>query len=163
MKLVIKQISKFFIIGVSAVMVDFIVYYASTEFFKLNNDIGKSAGFLIGSIYTYYLNKRWTWRHTEKSNKGMLARFGIIYGLSFIGNVLINRWSLQLIPDYILSINLNAIGKEASNLFSFQADKLLAFFFATLFSAVFNFLGQKFWVFKNVKVDQLDETSIEVL
>lgn len=69
MKLVVKQITKFFIIGVSAVLVDFIVYYLLSDLLSLNIDISKGAGFMVGTIYTYYLNKLWTWKYTEKKQQ----------------------------------------------------------------------------------------------
>ncbi len=164
MKLVVKQITKFFIIGVSAVMVDFIVYYATTEFFSINNDIGKSLGFIIGSFYTYYLNKKWTWRNESKSSKKMIFRFAVIYGLSFIGNVLVNKFCLSALPNSLISLNVTSSKMEVINLISLQLDKLAAFFFATVFSAVFNFSGQKFWVFKEIPNKDLEEeVEIELL
>ncbi|MES2617451.1 MAG: GtrA family protein [Bacteroidota bacterium] len=162
MRVVIKQITKFFIIGLSAVLVDLIVYYLTSDIFKVNTDISKAAGFLIGSVYTYYLNKKWTWRHTEKSNKGMIGRFAIIYAISFVCNILINRYSLEYIPDFLASATITRADGTSYALLSFKGDKFLAFFFATVFSAGFNFVGQKFWVFKAGKSDPLDDTSIEV-
>lgn len=162
MKLVIKQITKFFIIGVSAVLVDLIVYYALSDLLAINIDFSKAAGFLIGSVYTYYLNKKWTWRHTEKTNKGMVGRFAIIYAISFIFNILINKYSLLIIPDFEIASTVTFSNKDVMTLFSVKGDKFMAFFFATVFSAVFNFLGQKYWVFSGTVSDPKDDTNIEV-
>jgi len=161
-KLVIKQITKFFIIGVSAVLVDLIVYYALSDLLNINIDFSKAAGFLIGSVYTYYLNKKWTWRHTEKTNKGMIGRFAIIYAISFIFNILINKYSLLFIPDFEIASSITFSNKDVMTLFSVKGDKFMAFFFATVFSAVFNFLGQKYWVFSGTTSDPKDDTNIEV-
>jgi putative flippase GtrA len=161
-KLVIKQITKFFIIGVSAVLVDLIVYYALSDLLAINIDFSKAAGFLIGSVYTYYLNKKWTWRHTEKTNKGMVGRFAIIYAISFIFNILINKYSLIFIPDFEIASSITFSNKDVMTLFSVKGDKFMAFFFATVFSAVFNFLGQKYWVFSGNTSDPKDDTNIEV-
>jgi len=161
-KLVIKQITKFFIIGVSAVLVDLIVYYALSDLLAINIDFSKAAGFLIGSVYTYYLNKKWTWRHTEKTNKGMVGRFAIIYAISFIFNILINKYSLLIIPDFEIASTVTFSNKDVMTLFSVKGDKFMAFFFATVFSAVFNFLGQKYWVFSGTVSDPKDDTNIEV-
>ena len=146
----------------SAVLVDLIVYYTLSTLFNLNTDISKACGFLFGSVYTYYLNKKWTWKHTEKSNKGMIFRFAIIFLISFAFNVLINKYSLSLLPDFVFNAQLTYSTGEIFPIISLKGDKFLAFFFATVFSAVFNFLGQKFWVFKQVKFDPKDETKIEV-
>jgi putative flippase GtrA len=161
-KVVIKQITKFFIIGVSAVLVDLIVYYALSDLLAINIDFSKAVGFLIGSVYTYYLNKKWTWRHTEKTNKGMVGRFAIIYAISFIFNILINKYSLVFIPDFEIASAITFSNKDVMTLFSVKGDKFMAFFFATVFSAVFNFLGQKYWVFSGAVSDPKDDTNIEV-
>lgn len=163
MKVVIKQITKFFIIGVSAVMVDFIVYYLLSDLIAVNTDIAKGIGFMIGTVYTYYLNKLWTWKYTEKSNKGMILKFAMVYAVSFVFNILINKYGLKLISecDVRLVIDSKASG-SSSNLFSLKGHKFLAFFLATIASAVINFMGQKFLVFKQVKLDPKDETNIVV-
>lgn len=162
MKVVLKQLTKFFIIGVSAVLVDFIVYYMLSDFIRVNTDISKAFGFIIGTIYTYFLNKRWTWKYTEKSNKGMIATFGVVYLVSFVFNLLINKYGLEFLPDYLISLSIQDHRGNVSNLISLKGDKFLAFFFATVVSAVVNFIGQKYFVFNKVKLDPKDETKIEV-
>ncbi|MBL7837198.1 MAG: GtrA family protein [Bacteroidetes bacterium] len=162
MKLVIKQITKFFIIGVSAVLVDFIVYYVMSDFMAINTDISKAFGFIIGTIYTYFLNKKWTWKHTEKSNKGMVFMFGIVYAVSFIFNLLINKYGLAYLPHNLISLTAQSSDGKISTLFAIKGEKFLAFFLATVVSAIINFIGQKFLVFKTVKLDPKDETNIEV-
>lgn len=163
MKVVIKQITKFFIIGVSAVLVDFIIYYLLSDLLSVNLDVSKGLGFLVGTVYTYYLNKLWTWKHTEKSNKGMLFKFGLVYAFSFVFNILINKYGLRMLPEFDVNLNLVMLKEqELRPVFSVKGHKFLAFFFATVVSAVINFLGQKFLVFNQVKLDPKDETNIEV-
>lgn len=162
MKLVIKQITKFFIIGVSAVLVDFIIYYLLSDLLGFNLDFSKGMGFLVGTVYTYYLNKLWTWKYTEKSNKGMLMKFGLVYAVSFIFNILINKYGLKLLPEFDINLDLAFKAGDIKNVFSIKGHKFLAFFFATVVSAVINFLGQKFLVFKSSNLDPKDETNIEV-
>lgn len=163
MRVVIKQITKFFIIGVSAVLVDFIIYYLLSDFLSVQIDISKGIGFMVGTVYTYYLNKLWTWKHTEKSNKGMLLKFGLVYAISFIFNILINKYGMKLIPEFEVNLTINLLEtQELKNIFSIKGNKFLAFFLATLVSAVINFLGQKFLVFNQVKLDPKDETKIDV-
>lgn len=162
MKVVIKQITKFFIIGVSAVLVDFIIYYMMSDLMGINTDVSKAFGFMIGTVYTYFLNKRWTWKYTERSNKGMVLKFGVVYAVSFIFNILINKYGLKWIPDFLINLELNFADGNKMPVFAIKGDKFLAFFFATVVSAVINFIGQKFLVFKQVQVDPKDETKIEV-
>lgn len=162
MKVVVKQITKFFIIGVSAVLVDFVIYYLFSDLMGVNTDVSKGLGFMVGTVYTYFLNKRWTWRYTEKSNKGMLLKFGVIYAISFIFNVAINKYGLELIDDFTINFRLIFSDQNTMDLIVLKGDKFLAFFFATLVSAVINFIGQKFFVFNQVQADPKDDTNIEV-
>ncbi len=142
-------------------MVDLIIYYTLSEFFNLDTKVSKACSFMVGTVYTYYLNKLWTWRHTEKSNKGMLLTFVLIYAVSLVLNVFLNDFCLNNIQKF--TVNLNIFTNQKSiDLFSFKGEKFLGFFFATLGSAVLNFVGQKYFVFKTVKLDPKDETNIEV-
>lgn len=93
----------------------------------------------------------------------MILKFALVYAVSFIFNILINKYGLKLIPecDVRLTLDSKASG-DSLDLFSIKGHKFLAFFLATLVSAVINFLGQKFLVFKQAKLDPKDETQIEV-
>lgn len=148
MKVAIKQFAIFFIVGCSAVAIDFLVYNYTLEsicpgcadeinfkkyFLNLNSaDLAKAAGFMCGSFYTYYMNKRFTWKQTNRNNR-RLARFFALYFVSFIMNILANKWVLSLNESMIPIIKV----KDA------------AFLFATGVSVVINFLGQKLWVFNS--------------
>lgn len=161
MKVVLKQITKFGIIGVSAVLVDAFFYYLLSGFWTVDTSIAKGVGFLFGTIYTYFLNKTWTWKHTEKSNKGMLMKFAIVYAISFVVNIYVNAYFLEAINDGDIALSLVNSDNDRT-LFSFKADKVIALFLATVASAIINFIGQKFFVFKKVKLDPKDETNIVV-
>lgn len=128
----------------------------------VNTDVSKGIGFMVGTVYTYFLNKRWTWRYTERSNKGMLLKFGVIYAISFVFNVAINKYGLELINDFTINFRLIFSDQNTMDLIVLKGDKFLAFFFATLVSAVINFIGQKFFVFNQVQPDPKDDTNIEV-
>ena len=166
MKLVVKQITKFFIIGVSAVLVDFVIYYLLSDLMGQNLDLSKGMGFLVGTVYKYYLNKLWTWKYTERSNKGMLVKFGMVYAVSFVFNILINKYGLKLIPEFDINLTVvtfkGTLADAVKPIFSVKGHKFLAFFFATVVSAVINFLGQKFLVFRTANLDPKDDTNIEV-
>lgn len=151
MKVAIKQFAIFFVVGCSAVALDFVVYnYVldwlcpgcaddttfKTYFLYFNSaDLAKAVGFMCGSFYTYYMNKRFTWKQKDRNNR-RLARFFALYSVSFIMNILGNKWALSW-PDFVPYIKL----------------KDIAFLFATGLSVVINFLGQKLWVFnRNVSL-----------
>jgi putative flippase GtrA len=151
-----KQLIKFFMIGVLATLVDLIVYYfllqmipifelnvdfIGEQFHPDNRDLSKSMSFIIGSLVTYNLNKFWTWKQTDRSNK-RFAKFYTLYGFSLLLNVFANKIALYLLFN-------SAFLEPIPNEFFF------AFVFATGTSAVFNFAGQKLWVFSVKKTESM--------
>ena len=159
MRVVIKQITKFIIIGLSAVVVDLIIYYTLSEFLKINVNVAKACSFLTGTFYTYYLNKRWTWRMADKGNKGMFLTFVMIYMVSLGLNLLVNHLCLTGFPKFNFDFGITT-ETQYINFLSFKGNKFLAFFFATLASAFLNFFGQKFLVFKTAKAELEDVLDI---
>ncbi|NUM31091.1 MAG: GtrA family protein [Bacteroidetes bacterium] len=159
MKKAIKQFSIFFIIGCSAVAIDFYIYNVILDllchgcadeitFNKIflgftSADIAKATGFMCGSFYTYYMNKRFTWKQRDRNNR-RLARFFTLYAISFVVNILGNKFALQW-----------------SQILSFIKVKDIAFLFATGLSVSINFTGQKLWVFNsNVSILRKIKKSI---
>lgn len=152
-----KQLIKFFMIGVLATLVDLVVYFfllqiipvfemhvdfIGEQFHPDNRDLSKSISFIIGSLVTYNLNKFWTWKQTDRSNK-RFAKFYTLYGFSLLLNVFANKLALYVLLN-------NELFEQLPNKFFF------AFVFATGTSAVFNFAGQKLWVFSVKNSEQLD-------
>jgi len=136
-----KQIIKFSLIGVLAVLTDMACYYMFLNVFPenmvntySNEAIAKSLSFLCGMVVTYSLNKIWTWKQRDRSHK-RLAKFAMLSGISLLLNVLTNSTLLYIFHEYQTIINL-------------PYSYLLAFIGATGISALINFAGQKFWVFK---------------
>jgi putative flippase GtrA len=136
-----KQAIKFIIIGISAVLTDMFFYYIFLQFFPenwnylSNETISKGLSFLCGFFVTYNFNSKWTWRQQDHS-KSKFYKFIVLYSLSLLINVSLNSLTL-----YVLQ-NMQLLQSVPNRYF-------IAFISATGFSSVFNFLGQKFWVFKD--------------
>lgn len=135
-----KQIIKFGLIGFLAVFVDLGIYYTLINLLvdifpeeNFRNAVSKSLSFMCGTFVTYNLNKLWTWRQRDRSNK-RFVKFMMLYGFSMLVNVLVNSSLIFLLPF---------IGIPEEHVIK------LAFIGATGMSAVMNFIGQKIWVFKN--------------
>ena len=123
-----RELGIFLIVGISTVFIDFVVYSSLVEFEIL--EIAKAIGFIVGSLYAYFANRFWTFRH--KSHKpGSAWRFFIIYNCTLGANILVNTASLKL-------LNNNDTGVQ------------LAFLLATGTSATLNFVGMKFYAFKKI-------------
>lgn len=136
-----KQLVKFTLTGILAVIVDLICYYLLLNAlpeklltFIGNEAIAKAISFVCGMTVTYTINKFWTWKQRDRSNKRM-AKFGLLYGVSLMVNVGINSIVLLLLYEYQSVIDL-------------PYKYFIAFVAATGVSASLNFVGQKFWVFK---------------
>lgn len=152
-----KQLTKFGLVGMTAVMVDLFVYYLLSQFIDVN--ISKALSFASGTFVTYNLNKFWTWRQTDKNNTRLFL-FLILYAMSLLINVGVNSLALQYLPKSEIIISLRDLGNELNQLFAMKTDKFVAFFIATAVSSVFNFLGQKYWVFKESEEKQ-EEQNVE--
>ena len=155
-----KQLTKFALVGISAVCVDFMFYYLLSQFLPV--DISKGLSFASGTYVTYNLNKYWTWRQNDKNNK-RLGIFIILYIFSMLINVGINSLALKYLPNTEILIFRRNLSQEMIELFAMKTDKFVAFFIATAVSSVFNFLGQKYWVFKGNGDDNEDDNKEEEL
>ncbi|MFT5512487.1 MAG: putative flippase GtrA [Bacteroidia bacterium] len=160
-----KEITKFTISGLIAVFVDFAVYYGlSNMVTNANdivggglywNDIYKGSGFIVGTLVSYNMNKFWTWRTSDKDNKRLL-NFGVLYLISLIINIFINKWGLSTFQDNEIALLYTNHRGVAMALAPFKTDKLFAFILATGVCSIFTFLGQKIWVFKSAQSIEKD-------
>ena len=119
-----RQLSRFIIVGCAAVATDFIFYFFLIS--SITHTPAKTISFIAGTIVAYIFNKYWTFKRPKRSH-AEIFQFFILYTITLGVNVGVNTAILYLFPKYTL----------------------IAFFFATGTSTVLNFIGQKWWVFKN--------------
>jgi putative flippase GtrA len=144
-----KQLIKFTLIGLLAVLTDLVFYYLflnvlplrATDVFS-NEALAKAMSFICGIFVTYNLNKYWTWRKRDRSNR-RLAKFSALYGASLLLNVAVNTLMLFLLHEY-------------QDVYDIPYKYFVAFIAATGASAAFNFTGQKFWVFREGLAESAD-------
>lgn len=123
-----KEIARFLVVGFSAFGTDLLVYYFLLHFFS--HSLAKASSFITASILAYLLNKYWTFTQARRSFLE-IVRFVILYISTLGANVAVNRIHLVLFPDWVF----------------------LAFLSASATSTVLNFIGQKWWVFKKVRME----------
>jgi putative flippase GtrA len=129
-----KELFRFAFAGGLAVGVDlgsYLLLLALTDGAAV--DASKGASFLLGTIVAYFINKLWTFGSQGYTGAEVL-RFAVVYGCSFLLNVLIN----SLMLDWLAQ----GMPQEAAY------HKLIAFVVATGFSSTTNFVGMKLWVFR---------------
>jgi putative flippase GtrA len=136
-----KQLVKFTLIGLLAVSVDLLCYFILLNllpekmFQTIGNEaLAKSISFICGMTVTYFLNKFWTWKKKDRSQK-RLVKFGLLYGIALLINVGTNSGLLYVLHQY-------------RNLLDLPYKYFIAFVGASGLSAAVSFMGQKFWVFK---------------
>lgn len=122
-KKVKKEVLRFLAAGFSAVGTDCLVYFLLLKF--LEPSIAKVISFVSGTVVAFLMNKFWTFEQKRRS-LSEVGRFILLYGSTLFANVGVNKLVLLICPKYLL----------------------VAFLCATATSAVLNFIGQKFWVFK---------------
>jgi len=121
-----KEIKLFLIIGVSATFLDFLIY--SLVFYVAEHlNFAKTLGFICGTIFTFFGNRKFTFGHIRHRNGSILRHF-FLYLNSLILNVTINNQVL-LLDAY------------------FEYVFFIAFIIATAASTILNFIGMKFFVF----------------
>jgi putative flippase GtrA len=130
-----RELVIFLIVGISTVLVDFVSYRLLIEFQIMLVEIAKATGFLIGSLFAYFANRFYTFGR-QSHTPGSGRRFSTLYVITLSTNVLINTLMLRLLADVTVAVQL-------------------AFLLATGASACLNFLGMKFFVFKQIPVPEL--------
>ncbi|MBM5461552.1 GtrA family protein [Pseudomonas sp. P66] len=120
-----RELSIFLVVGSLTVLVDFLSYRGLVGTGIVTTDWAKGLGFLAGTIFAYFANRFWTF-NAKVHARGSAIRFGVLYTVTLVANIAINRLALWM----------------------FAADIHLAFLLATGVSAALNFLGMKHFVFK---------------
>ena len=125
-----KEVFIFTLIGISAVLIDISTYIVLVSLTKLIT-LSKFISFILGACFSYYGNKNFTFK--VKAKKITPLFFSGTYVISLLINISINNYSLFLF--------------SYKNYFSI----LFSLFLSTIFSAIFNFMMMKFFVFKRSK------------
>ena len=118
-----NQILIFIIIGGLATTIDFIIYSYLLDFISIN--FSKLISMLVSSLFSYFMNKIFTFNKGKNYNSKYLIKFYIIFLLNLLTNIFVNYY-----------------------VYEWTSIKILAFILATLFGMIVNFIGQKFYVFK---------------
>ena len=116
----------FGIIGIIAVLID-TCSYLFLFYLTGSINLSKFVSFIMGAVFSYYGNKNITFN--VKAKKLTPVYFSLVYAISLGLNIFTNSFSLYLLQN-----------EETVSI-------LIAFFIATIISALFNFVMMKFFVF----------------
>ena len=123
-----KELLKYIFVGLSTVLIDFLVYKFLLKFFVIY--FAKTISFLSGTFFSYKLNRTWTFK-SKKKPLSQFIKYLIIHITSLVLNVFIN------------SLLLNTFSKN------YFLSYEVSFLIATLTSATYNFLFIKIFIFNN--------------
>ena len=121
-EILLIQIFKFIIVGGIATIIDWIIYYACYNYFKINPLISNIISFSISVIYNHIASVKWVFDvKKDKSKKRMFIEFMIF---SIIGLVL---------TELLLLIFINKL----------EINKMISKIIATIIVMIFNFITRK--------------------
>lgn len=128
----LKELIRFLVGGGCAVIVDF-VFYQFLVHIGGNMSVSKAISYVLGAVVGFVINKFWTFE-SDKLSIGEIGRYIILYVCSAVINAGVNKLVMIM--------------------FSLT---LFAFLCATGVSTIINFLGQKFFVFGQMKKTEVDK------
>jgi polyisoprenyl-phosphate glycosyltransferase len=120
------ELKRFLGVGITSVILDFLFYHLML-WFHVDYAQSKAVSFIMGSIFGYLANQKWTFSH-RVSAKYSVPKFAILYLSTLMINVAANALMLTI-------MGTNQIGLQ------------LAFVIATAASAILNFIGMRLFVF----------------
>ncbi len=124
-----RQLAIFLVVGITTVLIDFVVYTILFKLMHTNPELAKGISFITGTVFAYASNRKWTFEHQGAIHTNIVP-FCLLYASTLFVNVSANGLLLDLFEHIIFGY-------------------LIAFLIATILSATLNFAGMKWWVFKH--------------
>ncbi len=145
------ELTKFAIVGAICFGLDLSLYYGLTVMLGLPTFVAKALSVISATMFNYYLNKTWTWGQSNHDPR-RFAKYVLLYSISGLLNVLSNEAFLKWLPDNEFQmLIIHAEQAVQQPFFTIKIDKILAVLGATMVGLLVNFIGQKTWVFKELK------------
>ena len=126
---VLSELIKFLAVGMIAVSLDWGIYLALVNFLGLGAVLSKSLSYIIGTMFAFVANGRLVFQ-SDLAPVNFLKHL-LLYTFSLLANTLLFAY--------------------CESKFSFESTIILgaALLTSTFVSTVINFVGMRFWVFKN--------------
>lgn len=123
---------KFLLVGLVNTLVGTGLMFVLYNLFSINYWISSSANYIVGSIVSYFLNKYFTFKNSEKSWKQIAA---------FILNILICYLVAYGVAKPVVGMLMSELGERMQGNISMM--------FGMGIFLVLNYLGQRIFVFKS--------------
>ncbi len=125
-----RQFIKFGIVGSVNTLIDFLIYFGLTRFVDLFSDKpvrAKIIAFIFASAFSYYANRNWTFKKSDKARYNEIIKFYITAGIGLA----INASTLYILVHIV------------------KLNDLIAYLGATIVTVSWNFFISKYWVFSH--------------
>lgn len=125
-----RQFIKYAIIGVLSLAIDFVIYFLLTRtiaLFQSHFVIAKAISFFASSIFNFNFNKKWTFGKRSPHNINEIAKYYSVFLAALGLNALLMSGFLKIFMD------------------------LIAWLFAAIITAFFNFILSRSWVFNQTE------------
>lgn len=128
----IRQFIKFGVVGGTGTIVDLGFYNLLAIVFGYNIYIARLVSFILAATNNYILNRKWTFRSQDKK---IAAEFGKFFFIATIG-LFMNLGIMRLLQPWAMRFDSQLLQKNIPVLIAITVV------------LVWNFLANKFWVFK---------------
>lgn len=129
------KIMKFIIVGGSSTCIDFIIYMILS--IKIDISISKSISMVISCMYSFILNRNWTFDNKDTS---IMIQLPIYIGSQII-NIIVNVLTNKVM--YIVTEN-----------------KIISYIIATICAMIINYILQKKIVFREKKDENINNSTM---
>ncbi len=120
-KKTLVQFVTYNIVGIANTLVGFSIIFF-LMFAGVSATSSNAVGYAIGAVLSYTLNKKYTFKSTDKS-KMQAAKFFMVLGVSYILNFLTLQWLLGFLNPYLAQL----ISAIVYTLSSFVLAKFIVF------------------------------------
>lgn len=123
--LAVRQFIKFSIVGSSNTLVDFVVYIFLTRALSVYYMWAAVMAFVVAVTWSFYFNRRWTFRARGRGVRRQYTRFIMANGLS----LMLNLSLFYLIVDVygVYDLVAKAVAGSVVALFNFNLNRLWTF------------------------------------
>lgn len=128
-----SKLFRFLVVGISTTLLDIIGLYVLVEFFSVNLYISIATAFLVAVVWSFFLNKTWTFRSDCEKYKRMFVKFLIISSIWFVLTLWVMYTAVML----------------------FSMHYLWAKCLTTILVVGWNFLGNNMWTFRKKPLKKL--------
>lgn len=141
LKRIIKQFSKFFIVGIVNTGIDFAVLNTEMALTGISSGtpliIFNMISFSVAVVNSYYLNKFWTFEDKKADGSKATVKMSQFIGVSLVGLMINSMVVYGFVSVVPIMFGLSPIAWT-------NIGKIIA----TGVSLIWNFVGYKLWVFK---------------